>query len=272
MPNFANDASPEQFAANRANAAHSTGPRSPEGKAHSAQNARKHGFAAADYTVVYVEDAQEVSNLKDNAVDFYQPVNSQELFAVWRIALAQQAILRIARLESGLLTSCLNQAIRLTDTTLAEINPALLANIEVTPTQKNNFLLAGGFQHSAAKSNALSLCLRYSAQAERRYRSAVEDFNRLKALRPELPNEPNPAPQTELIEPAATLDETNPISPKDPQNEGLVSIFAGLPGGSNFQPRHPSSAPAPLAVSRVGAPETGNPSESTGAQPPLADG
>jgi hypothetical protein len=47
MPNSQNTASPEQFAANRANAAKSPGPRSPEGKARSAQNARKHGFAAA---------------------------------------------------------------------------------------------------------------------------------------------------------------------------------------------------------------------------------
>jgi hypothetical protein len=33
--------------------------------------------------------------------------------------------------------------------------------------QNRNFVLAEGFQHSAAKSNALSLCLRYAAQAER---------------------------------------------------------------------------------------------------------
>jgi hypothetical protein len=33
--------------------------------------------------------------------------------------------------------------------------------------------------------------LRYRAQAEREYRRAVEDFDRLKALRHEMPNEPN---------------------------------------------------------------------------------
>ena len=142
-----NVASPQQIAANRANAAKSTGPRSPEGKARSAQNARKHGFAAANYTVVRLEDAQEVANLRDDAVALYQPVNSQEMYAVERIALTQQALLRAARLE----------------------------------------------ERVSAQSNAFTLYLRYSAQAERQYRRAIEEFERLKALRPELPNEPSGA-------------------------------------------------------------------------------
>src|SRR5664279_1920509 len=108
MPNSQNTVSPEQLAANRANAAKSTGPRTPEGKTRSAQNARKHGFTAFSYAVVRLEDLNEVANLKDDLVAFYQPVNSQELFAVERIALAQQALLRAARLESGLFTTCLN--------------------------------------------------------------------------------------------------------------------------------------------------------------------
>jgi hypothetical protein len=49
--------------------------------------------------------------LRADLIAVYQPVNSQELFAIERIALAQQAMLRIARLESGLLTSCLNEAL-----------------------------------------------------------------------------------------------------------------------------------------------------------------
>jgi hypothetical protein len=221
MSNSENQASPEQFAANRANAASSTGPRTPEGKTRSAQNARKHGFAAAAYTVLCTEDANDVADLRDDLVEFYQPANSQELFAIERIALAQHAILRIARLETGLLTSCLNQSFTLTDADapLVELRPALLANTEFTLTQKRNFLLAGGFQHSAAQSNALSLCLRYAAQAERFYRRAIEDFDRIRSLSsgagllacvpcvlPDPPSEPLP-------------DQTNPIPPEVPQNE-----------------------------------------------------
>src|SRR5215470_15782555 len=102
--------SEKQLAANRANATRSTGPRSPEGKARSSQNARKHGFAAASFQVNYMEDPEAVANLKADLVSVYQPVNAQELFALERIAIAQQAVLRIARLEAGLHTSALDLA------------------------------------------------------------------------------------------------------------------------------------------------------------------
>ena len=81
--------SDKKLAANRANAAQSTGPRFPEGKARSAQNSRKHGFPASTFTVARLEEIDEVERLRDDAIAFYQPLNSQELFAVERIALAQ---------------------------------------------------------------------------------------------------------------------------------------------------------------------------------------
>ena len=53
--------SPKRLAANHANAARSTGPRSAEGKARSAQNSRKHGFTASIFAVVRLEELDEVS-------------------------------------------------------------------------------------------------------------------------------------------------------------------------------------------------------------------
>jgi hypothetical protein len=43
--------SQKQLDANRANAAKSTGPRTPQSKARSAQNARKHGFTASTFAI-----------------------------------------------------------------------------------------------------------------------------------------------------------------------------------------------------------------------------
>ena len=51
--------SQEQLAANRADAAKSTGPHTPQGKARSAQNASKHGFTVSTFAVVRLEDLQE---------------------------------------------------------------------------------------------------------------------------------------------------------------------------------------------------------------------
>src|SRR5450755_2142803 len=106
MPQSQNPISPERLAANRANAAKSTGPKSPAGKTRSARNARKHGFTASTFTVVRLEDLNEVANLAADATAVYQPINSQEQFAVERIALCQQSLIRVARLESGLFTNC----------------------------------------------------------------------------------------------------------------------------------------------------------------------
>src|SRR5258708_2186032 len=103
--------SDKQLAANRANAAKSTGPRTPEGKARSAQNACTHRFTASTFAVVRLEELDEIARLKQDLVAVYQPVNSQELFALEQMALAQHTMLRAYRLESGLFTTCLDHAL-----------------------------------------------------------------------------------------------------------------------------------------------------------------
>ena len=59
MPHPQHPVSQEQLAANRANAAKFTGPHTPQGKARSAQNARKHGFTVSTFDVVRLEDLLE---------------------------------------------------------------------------------------------------------------------------------------------------------------------------------------------------------------------
>ena len=71
--------SPKQLAAKRANAAHSTGPRTSEGKAASSQNACQHGFAASTFAIVRLEELEEVAHLKADLLSFYQPINTHEL-------------------------------------------------------------------------------------------------------------------------------------------------------------------------------------------------
>src|SRR5580692_9671824 len=213
----------KQLAANRANAAKSTGPRTPEGKTRSACNARSHGFTASTFAVVRLEDLQEIAHLKSDLTAVYQPVNSQEMFALERMALAQQAMLRAARLESGLFTNCLDLALNDSGTPIVPMSRDLSLDIEITRAQNRNYALAEGFHRMATQpNNTWSLFLRYQAQAERHYRRALEEFNRLKALRPELPNEPILEIQPEESGTAcAPPDE--PISTPEPNPEALQS-------------------------------------------------
>ena len=92
----------QQLAVNRANAAKSTGPRTPEGKARSSQNARTHGFTASTFVVVRLEDLDEIAHLHTDLIAIYQPVNSQEMFALDSMAIAQQEMRRASRLGSGI--------------------------------------------------------------------------------------------------------------------------------------------------------------------------
>jgi hypothetical protein len=209
--------SQQQLAANRANAAQSTGPRSPEGKARSAQNSRKHSFTATTFPVVRFEEIDEVAHLREDAIAVYQPVNSQELFAIERIALAQHALLRAERLHSGMFTTCLNETISADGRPLVGISPHLVDDDNrIEKAQNRNFLLAEGFRRATQNSPSWNLFLRYQAQSERLYRRAIEEFNRLKALRHELPNEPIVEVQPEATETTCTPDQTNPIPPAKP--------------------------------------------------------
>ena len=228
--------SAKRLAANRANAVRSTGPRTPEGKARSAQNSRKHGFTAANFAVVRLEELDAVANLKADLVAAYQPVNSQELLAVERLALCQQALFRCARMEAGLFTACLNEALDPDGRPLRLMTADLVDGIDVTRAQNRNFALFEGFSRLNAKSNDVPLFLRYQAQTERLYRRAVEEFERLRSLRNVLPNEPIVEPEPEENTPI-THPETNPP-------DALKKPFS-VPSKSTSIPTQPQQAKDP---------------------------
>ena len=259
MPHTPKPVSPARAAANRENAAHSTGPRSPEGKARSSQNARKHGFAAASFSVIHLEDVESLDNLKADLVGLYQPVNSQELFALERIALAQLALLRCSALEAGFFTSCLNTTLNADGSACHFYTDDVTRDTGVAQAQIRSYRLADGFQRQAAKSNGWTLFLRYQAQTERLYRRAVEEFERLRALRgglpEEIPNEPIAPHEPEETKPVPP-SETNPSPPHNPtparpRNQPAApapeSPAAPSPAPSN-RPSHRSSPASPALL------------------------
>jgi hypothetical protein len=164
------------------------------------------------------------------------------------MALSQQAILRAARLESGLFTACLNETLEANDHPAFPMNQELAGDgdIEVTRAQNRNYLLGEGFLRLARQSNGWTLFLRYQAQAERQYRRALEDFDRLKALRPglpiqDLPNEPISPPEPQHPSTTYTPSETNPSPPANAPSS-VVPAAAAIP--------QPCQLPRPAASPR----------------------
>ena len=245
--------SPARAAANRSNAARSTGPRTAEGKARSAQNARKHGFTAADFTVPRLEDHDEIARLRADLFALYQPRNSQEQFALERMAMAQHMILRAARLESGLFAEAMNLSIDNPRPQHVMLRP-LTGHAEngVTTGQHANFVLAEGFAFMHGKHpSAFSLLLRYQAQAERFYRRALEEFQRVRAEAPALPDspaEPLPGAQTADDQPRPEFFTPPAAAPQAP-----------APAGENWQ-NEPNAALKLLPAQPVSPAKT-NPCE-----------
>ena len=223
MPKSTKPISEKQAAANCANAAKSTGPTTPEGKARSAQNARKHGFAAAHFAVVRLEELDSLTHLHAETMAAYQPVNSEERFAVERIALSKQALRRCAALESGLHTAAMNETITPGGLPPNLLSAQLTEDIQVTRAQNRNLCLAVGFERLVGKSDTWKLFLRYQAQTERLFRRAVEEFDRLKAQRSEFPNEPIPPPDPNETVP---VEDLLPIAPLD--EEEAARAYAAL--------------------------------------------
>ena len=221
MPKTTQPISAERLAANRANAARSTGPRTAEGKARSAQNSRKHGFAASKFCAVRLEDLDEFAILHAKAIATYQPVNDQEQIAVERIALAQQSLYRCATLEAGLTTAAMNETISPDGLPANMLTETMTQGIDVTVHQNRALCFAIGFERLVHRSEAWKYFLRYSSQAERLYRRAVEEFERLKSQRNELPNEPTSDAELEEIASVANpklpdIEPTEPTEPAEP--------------------------------------------------------
>lgn len=87
--------------ANRTNAQSSTGPRSEEGKARSAMNARTHGLCSADL-LLPGEDPQELAQLHQEYLDQFEPATPIERSLFDEILASSWKLRRIQRAETAL--------------------------------------------------------------------------------------------------------------------------------------------------------------------------
>ena len=88
--------------ASRRNGARSRGPKTPEGKARSAQNALKHGMRAQQHLVLPDEDAAEFADLEAALVAELAPVGALQPVLARRVAVAAWRLARADRIEAEL--------------------------------------------------------------------------------------------------------------------------------------------------------------------------
>jgi hypothetical protein len=145
-----------QILANRQNAAHSTGPKSPEGKEVSSRNATRHGLAGV-FTVLPHENPEDFTALAARLRDEFQPDTENEEFLVDQMIQSRCRLLRIQRLEALAFEQILTEP-----GGNADPDARILAAI-------------------CASGNALDKLRRYASAAERAYYKALREFQNCRA-------------------------------------------------------------------------------------------
>ena len=168
-----------QIEANRRNSLQSTGPRTAEGKAVSSQNALKSGLDA-DSQFVIGESRQEFAELQDEYLDRFLPRTPDERFLVDTLLRNEWLPRRLFRVEAQLWEYHTLRASRSEGVPLGEA-----------------FATAG---------TVFMRLHRRVAHAERSYKEALRDLQRLQAARQ---SAPAPAePNLPTVQPQLIFDET----------------------------------------------------------------
>ena len=92
-------ATKRQIAANRRNARHSTGPKTPQGKATASMNGLRHGLRASKI-ILPGEYQEDFDLIHDGLQDLYQPQNPAEQYIVDQAAIAQWKLVRAEAFEA----------------------------------------------------------------------------------------------------------------------------------------------------------------------------
>lgn len=172
-----------QTAANRRNAALSTGPRTPEGKQISSRNATRHGILAKNLTIEG-EDQAELTRLLDQAVAEWDPQTARELDLVHQLVIVQWRIDRANRFEGGVIRDRMKTALRQREQKRADPDPA----IDLT------LLMGKAFIIDVAYDDTLTRVFRYENMLRRSYLRLLNHLERLQSRRPQ-PLHPTPNPQ-----------------------------------------------------------------------------
>ena len=179
-----------QKKANRKNAKRSTGPRTPEGKACSSQNASRHSLFARD-TLLPDENPEEFIQLIDELELDLKAVGGFERRLVCHIADAEWRMRRLVRLETGALTHQLEtERLRAQQAQAAlGIPPPVL---EPNPRGQNP-KPASSHQNQDAQANHTELSQPEPSEENQNPRPGPEGLNQNTLVEPEGQNHKSPA-------------------------------------------------------------------------------
>jgi hypothetical protein len=184
------EANEKRAAANHQNAAKSTGPRTPEGKAASSKNRLAHGLCSASL-LLHGEDPADFDALRQQLHQTFAPATPEETLLTDQLVEATWRLNRARRVE----TQTLDQIHRRNARQLAAFHSSAdLPAPEVT--------LANGLADPAQQKTLASI-LRYVAANERTYRAALKTLqDAIKRRQPQVaPAVPEPAVKAEVAKP-----------------------------------------------------------------------
>jgi hypothetical protein len=247
--------SDKQLQANRLNATHSTGPRTPEGKARAALNSVRHGLLARS-CVLPEEDRKPFLALLAGLEAQHQPVGPEETYLVEQIACAQFRMARLLRIETGFLdtqsahiTKWDRREARLADRVERYADPASLP--PRARFDAHTRILGRIFQKNAG-GDAFSRLARYGASIQRTYFRSLKLLLELQLRR--TPPSP-PAKPNARREPISPCEAGRP-EPPELHNEPLEPPRAAAPPHpAQHEPNsRPPAAPPPAPYDPFGAP------------------
>ena len=193
----------KQIDANRRNAQNSTGPRTSEGKAHSAANGLKHGLTATQI-VLPSEDAAEFDELAQAFRAEHDPQTPTELILLDQLIAAAWRLRRARSLETGFYER--------------QIRPLNHYNPEKDPAEHVTQI----YLSDIGPKSMIDSLARYESRMERSFYRALAELRKLRASRPPSPdpeeanlqNEPNFVPTP--IESTPIIMSPVPIPPPGP--------------------------------------------------------
>jgi hypothetical protein len=175
----------------RENGAKSHGPITPEGKARSSANSRRHGLASASI-LMDGESAEDFQQLRADFLNQFHPQTAVETDLVDVMAIARWRLRRLLAIEAHLF-----------DLEILERMDQIKSRSKLKAMEQED-RLAFVFQKLGDQGNSLTLLLRYEGSLNRSYDKALKQLLLLQSARPE------PALGSfcnfENAEPRATID------------------------------------------------------------------